>query len=277
MVPSVRVEHVRALAPEDGEAVDGVGVDVDGRAGGDVVAAEGVVGDGLADRHGDGGDVAQGLAADVVQVGQAVGVEAREAIHVVAGAGVEEEGVVLVDFGAEAGLDLRMGAEQVDCPGNAGGGGVVAGAQKGHHLVAHGFKREAGVAGRFPLHVILHDQGDDVFIFGVGGCVFGLDDFVGLGDDDVAGFQHIAVHFRGEVLGDGDESGEAMEDPGEEVKGEDKAIGFADRSLRVLERVEVGAEARFADDVQRGAVQPFQDFDRFRPDTFGKHVAFPEL
>ena len=75
MLPALRVEGVGRRAPERGKPVDGVGVDVDGGAGGDGVAAQGVGGEGLAHRHGDRRDVAQGFAADVVEVGQEVGVE----------------------------------------------------------------------------------------------------------------------------------------------------------------------------------------------------------
>ena len=105
-VPAVRIEDVGVGAPEGREAVDGVGVDVDGRLGGDGVAREGVRGEGLADRHGDRGDVAEGFAADVVEVGEVVWVCGRQAGRVGARARREEEGVVLFDLRAEAFLYL---------------------------------------------------------------------------------------------------------------------------------------------------------------------------
>ena len=257
--------------------MDGVGVDVDCSASGHVVPAELIIGKGLAHGHGDGGDVPEGFAANVVQVGQMVRVEFRQAFGVVAGLGVEEEGVVLLDLRAQAGLDLRVGGEEVDGPGDAGGGGVVAGAEEGHDLITHGVEAEGVLAGGFLLHVVFDDEGDDVFVFGVRGFVF-LGDYVrGFGDDDIAGFQHVAVHFHGEVLGDGHEGGEAVHHARGDVEGEDEAVGFADGGLRVLEGVEVGAKAGFANDVEGGAVEPFEDFDGHGASVLADHVPLPEL
>ena len=88
-------------------------MDIDGSAGGDVVAAESVGGNGLTHGHGDGRDVAQGFAADVVEVGECVGVDGCEGLLVVAGGGVEEEGHVLFDFGAEFVLDFWVFCQEM--------------------------------------------------------------------------------------------------------------------------------------------------------------------
>lgn len=116
MVPPVRVELVGRGAPELGEPVDRVGEDVDGRARGDEVVAQLVVREGLAHRHGDWGDVAQGFAADVVQVGQLVWVDLGDRVGVLPRGGVEEERVVGADLLAELVLDVMVLAEEVQCP-----------------------------------------------------------------------------------------------------------------------------------------------------------------
>ncbi len=54
----------------------------------------------------------------------------------------EESGHVLFNLIAELLLDFWVRGEEVEGPGDAGGGGVVAGAEKGHNLVTHGFKAE---------------------------------------------------------------------------------------------------------------------------------------
>ena len=97
-VPAVRIELVGPLAPERREPVDGGGVDEDGGPGGYAVAAEVVVGRVLPHGEGNGGDVAEAFAADVVEVWEAVLVDVRQPGFLVAGLRGEEEGHVLVDF-----------------------------------------------------------------------------------------------------------------------------------------------------------------------------------
>ena len=162
-------------------------------------------------------------------------------------------------------------------PGYAGGGGVVAGAEEGHDLVAHGVEAEGGFAGGFEAHVVLDDEGDDVLVLGVGGFVFLPDNVRRLADDDVAGLQDVAVHFGGQVFCHRDEGRQAVQYAGADVEGKHEPVGFADGCIWVLERVEVGAEAGFADDVERGAVEPFKHLDRFGCDAFCEHIALPQL
>ena len=243
----------------------------------DVVPAEAVVGNGLANGHGDGGDVAEGFAADVVQVVEVIGVDFGEAVDVVAGHRVEEEGEVLFDLCSDAFLDFGVRGEQVDGPGNAGGCSVVACAKEGHYLVAHGVEGEGGFAGGFQAHVVFDDQGNDIFIFSVGLLVL-LTHYVRcFAHNDLSALKNIAVHFRGEVFCQGDESCKAVQHARAYVKGEDEAVGFADRGLGVLEGVEIGTEACFADDVESGAVEPFEDFDGHAAGLCYEHVALPEL
>ena len=68
-----------------------------------------------------------------------------------------------------------------------------------------------------------------------------------------------------------------MEDAGLDVEGKDETIGFTDGGLWVFEGVEVGAEPSFTDDVEGGAVKPFEDFDSHAFGLCNKHVSFPEL
>ena len=200
-IPPIGIKDVGIIAPERGEAVDGVSMDIDGCFGGDVIASQAVIGDGFADGHGNWGNVAEGFAADVVEVVEVVSVEAGEAVDVVAGCGVEHEGVVLFDFCADAFLDLGMGGEEVDGPGNAGGGGVVPSAEEGHYLVTHCFEGEGGFACGFHSHVVFDDEGDDVFVFCVGFLVLLADDVGGFAHDDVAALEDVTVHFGGEIFG----------------------------------------------------------------------------
>ena len=257
--------------------MDGVGVDVDCGFGGDVVAAEAVVGDGFADGHGDGGDVAEGFAADVVEVVEVVGVEGGEAIDVVARCRVEHERVVLFDFGTDAFLDFWVSGEEMNGPGDTGGGGVVASAQEGHYLVAHCFEGEGGFASGFHSHVVFDDEGDDVFVFGVGFLVLLADDVGGFAHDDVAALEDVAVHFGGEIFGKRDEGCEAVEDAGLDVEGKDETVGFTNGGFGMFEGVEVSAKPSFSNDVESGAVEPFKDFDGHAFGLRNKHVSFPEL
>ncbi len=231
----------------------------------------------MADGHGDGGDVAEGFAADVVEVVEVVRVEFREAVDVVADAGVEEEGAIGFDFCAKTFLDFGVGGEEVQGPADAGGGGVVAGAEEGHYLVAHGFEGEGCFTCGFLFHVVFYDESDDVFVFGVGLLVFLTDDVIGFANYYVASGEHVAVHLCGEVFGQGDECGEAVEHARADVEGEDETVSFADGGFGVLEGVEIGAEACFADYVEGGAVEPFEYFDSFGTGVFEEHVSLPEL
>ena len=257
--------------------MNSVCMDVDGCFGGDVIASQAVVGDGFANGHGNRGNVAEGFAAYVVEVVEVVGVEAGKAFDVVAGCGVEHKWVVLFDFCANAFLDLGMGGEEVDGPSNAGGGGVMSSAEEGHYLVAHGFEGEGGFACGFHSHVVFDDEGDDVFVFCVGLLVLLTDDVGGFAHDDVAALEDVTVHFCGEVFGKGDEGCQAVEDAGLDIEGEDEAVGFTNGCLGVFKRVEVGAEPGFADYVEGGAVEPFEDFDGHAFGLCNKHVSFPEF
>ena len=180
--------------------MDSVGVDVDSCLGGDVIASQAVISDSFANGHGNGRNVAEGFAADVVEVVEVIGVKAGEAVDVITGCGVKHEWVVLFDFCADAFLDLGMGGEEVDGPGNAGGGGVMASAKEGHYLVTHCFEGKGGFACGFHSHVVFDDEGDDVFVFCVGFLVLLADDVGGFAHDDVAALKDVAVHFGGEVF-----------------------------------------------------------------------------
>ena len=71
-IPAIGVEDIGRGTPVAWGAVDGVGIHAGHGAGGDAEAGEVVVGGVLADGEGDGGDIAEGFAADVVEVGEAV-------------------------------------------------------------------------------------------------------------------------------------------------------------------------------------------------------------
>lgn len=254
-------------------------MNIDGCAGRDVIATQSIRCDTLADRHGDGGNVAEGFSAEIVEVGELVDIEGGEGGRVFAlmSVGGEERWKVLFYLGAESGLDLGMLGEKVHGPGDAGSGGVVAGAEKGHDLVTHGFEAEFVTAGGGGEHVVSHDQRDDVFVLGVCVCMFGADDLGRFAEDDVSGGLHVAVHLRRKVFGQRDECGKAVEDTRTDVKGEDEAVSFADRGLGMFERVEVCAEASFANNVQGSSVQPFEDFKGFGGDLFALHGLKPEV
>ena len=111
VIPSIRVEHISIITPERRQTMYSVSMNIDGSFCRDVVPAEAVVGNGLANGHGDGGNVAEGFAADVVQVVKVVGVEFGEAVDVVAGHGVEEEGEVLFNLCSDAFLDFGVRGE----------------------------------------------------------------------------------------------------------------------------------------------------------------------
>ena len=162
-------------------------MDVDVRAGSNVVAAEGIVGDELADGEGDGRDVAEGFAAYVVEVVKLVGVGGGEVVWVFPGSEVEEKGHVVANFRAQLFLDLRVLREEVKGPGDAGGRGIMASAKEGHDLAAHGFKAEFFFASFFSFAVVLNHEGDDVFAFGVRFGQLEVDDLGSYGNDSAAG------------------------------------------------------------------------------------------
>ena len=153
----------------------------------------------------------------------------------------------------------------------------MAGAEEGHDLVAHGFKGEFVARGGSGLHVVADDEGDDVFVFGVGDGLFFFDDFGGFAEDDVAGREHVAVHFGGEIFGERDESGETVEDTGADIERKDKTVRLSNWRFGVFKGIEIGPKASFTDDIEGGAVQPFQDFKRLALNTFGSHGLFPKI
>ena len=119
IVPSIGVKDVSIVAPERGQAMYGVGVDVYRCAGRDLVATKMVVGNGLAYCHGDRRNVPQGFATYVVQEVKIVSVKFGKALDIISSRWIEEERVVLLDFSSDALLNLRMRSEQVNGPGNA--------------------------------------------------------------------------------------------------------------------------------------------------------------
>ena len=122
MIPSIGVKDVRTVTPERRQAMYSVGVDVYRCAGRDFVATKMVIGDGFAYRHGNRRNVAQRFATYVVQVMEIVSVKFGKALDVVADHGIKEEGVVLLDLCSDTLLNVGMGGEQVNGPGNAGCG-----------------------------------------------------------------------------------------------------------------------------------------------------------
>ena len=136
-------------------------------------------------------------------------------------------------------------------PCYAGGGCVMARAEESHYLIPHGFEGEALLASFFHLEVVFGNQCDDILVVGMGLSLafFLRDDIGGLVHDDIARGFHIAVHFRGNVLGAGYESLETMENARSDVEGENQAVGFSDWSLGILKGVDVCSESCLSDDV----------------------------
>ena len=108
IVPSIGVKDISVVTPERGQAMYSVGVDIYRCASRDIVATKIVIGDGLAYRHGDRRDVPQGFATYVVQIMEVVSVKFGKALDVVAGPGIEEEGVVLLDLCSDTALNFGM-------------------------------------------------------------------------------------------------------------------------------------------------------------------------
>ncbi len=97
-----------------------VGVDVYRCAGRDIIATKIVMGDGLAYCHWDRRNVTQRFATHVVQIMEIVSVKFGKTLDVVAGPGIEEEGVILLDLCSDTILNFWMGREQVKGPGDTG-------------------------------------------------------------------------------------------------------------------------------------------------------------
>ena len=77
-------------------------------AGRDIVATKVVLGNASAYCHGDGRNVPKRFATDVVHVMKIVSVKFGQALDVVAGPGIKEEGVVLLDLCSDTLLNFRM-------------------------------------------------------------------------------------------------------------------------------------------------------------------------
>ena len=125
--PPLGEESVSVGAPELGAAVDSVGTEYDARALGDVLAGDGGVADGFADRDGDSGVQTEDLLADSV--------EEREGFQVRGGDRVVTGRDTLADLRAQTLLHLRVEGQQVAGPGEGTGGCLVTGSEEGHHLV----------------------------------------------------------------------------------------------------------------------------------------------
>ena len=117
MIPSIGVKSVSSVAPEGRQAVYSVGVDVYRGAGGNLVAAQIIICDGLAHSHGNRRNVPQGFATDIVQVMEIVSVKFGQALDVISRRGIKEERVMLFDFRSDTFLNCRMFCEQVEGPG----------------------------------------------------------------------------------------------------------------------------------------------------------------
>lgn len=123
--PAGRVEFIGRLTPVHWEAVDGVGHQVDRGASGNVVSGQGIIFDGLAHRHGDRRDVAQGFFADILQIWQQVDVGFFNVFFNVASQRVEQEGHVLANLLAEFALDVWILGEKKKCPSHRSRGRVM--------------------------------------------------------------------------------------------------------------------------------------------------------
>jgi hypothetical protein len=115
--PSLRNEIIARRTPELGTAVDGIRAEDDAGALRDMLAGDGRVADGLADRRRDRRVQAQDFLADAV--------EQRHGLQVVPGDGGVAGGDAVADLGAETLLHVGVLAEEVAGPGEGAGGGFV--------------------------------------------------------------------------------------------------------------------------------------------------------
>ena len=125
----------------------------------------------------------------------------------------------------------------------------MAGAEEGHHLVAHCVDCE-GVGGGSG-HVVANDEADDVFVFGglrglfvallAGFELFLFDDLCGFEEDCAAGGVHVAVGLGWEEADERGESGETVDDAGRQVEFEAAAVGLSEGCVWVVETVDVGS------------------------------------
>lgn len=196
----------RVGAPKGVPDVEGVRVDDEGGAGGDQIAVyEAGGGGGLWDREGGEGAQAGGFedaGGEEGAGGEEVGVDTAAAWLLTRGTARGGFLALGGDFGAELGLDLPVGGEEDDVPGDAAEGDVEIGVE---HLVER------------LVHLLVRDlalvrggvQGDD------GRVVAGRDgEVVGHFVDGVpfgAELGEGSVRFCGQVFGDG-EAGEAAAD-----------------------------------------------------------------
>lgn len=198
-------------APEGVADVEGVRVDDEGGAGGDEVAVHEARGrGGLGHREGGQGPEAGRLEDAGGEEGRGreeVGVEAARLLRttaVVGGGGFLPLGG---DFGAESGLDVTVGGEEDDVPGDAAEGDVEVGVehlvQRLVHLLVGDFALIRGGVQGDDGRVGAGRDGEVVGHF-VDGVPFGAE----LGEGPVG--------FRGEVFGDGEAGKTAADDVSEE-------------------------------------------------------------
>ena len=88
------------------------------------------VDEGGARGHRDRGPQAQGLVAESLQEGNAVDVRGHGGP-----CGIADAGQMREDVAAQAGLQVRVPAQEIDGPGEGGGDGLVAGEEEGHEVV----------------------------------------------------------------------------------------------------------------------------------------------
>ena len=153
----------------------------------------------------------------------------------------------------------------------------MAGTEESHDLVAHGIERQRSLACGFRLHIILDEEGNDIFIFGMCLLVLLAHNVVRFADDDVAALKYVTIHLCRQIFRLWNEGREPMEQTGTDIERENEAIGFTDRGFGVLEGVEISAEASFSDDVQSGSIEPLENLNRNRTCLFNEHVSLPEL
>ena len=279
-VPAVRIEFVGALAPEGREPVDGVGVDEDGGPGGDAVAAEVVVGRVLPQGEGDGGDVAEAFAADVVEVWEAVLVDVGQPGFLVAALRGEEEGHVLVDFLPEFVLRGRILGEEVQGPGDPARGGVVSSAQEGHHLISHRFEGHGARYFAICRGVVTHDECDDVLLAGKRlRQLFGLlvmDDFSRQVEDCAADGHQLVVRFHRQVLRQPGLRVKPVEQSSPTVEFEESLVRLSYCSLGVVQGVKIGSEPGLSNDVECCSTQPVKNLDGLGLPVFLPQFELPE-
>ncbi|KAG7145770.1 hypothetical protein HYQ46_005456 [Verticillium longisporum] len=123
----------------------------------------------------------QDLGTDGGKVGEAINVGGRDGSSSVVG-----RGEIAADLVAEARLDVRVQAQQVDGPGHGRRGRLVAGGEEGHHLVDKVVVSEGAA---------LEGHRQYVDAASLVGLLF-LDEFAAGGANDGRGLSNIAVAFE---------------------------------------------------------------------------------